>query len=79
MKIAKALITLADPRQRTLPLQTLIDQDGTQKAALEIVLQEAAAADINEICLIICPGDQEAYTQAAGPYADRLQFIEQAN
>lgn len=78
MKITKALITVADPRQRTLPLQSLIDQDGTQKAALEIILQEAAAADINEIGLIICPGDQDVYSQAAGPYADRLQFIEQS-
>ncbi|MCH6256527.1 hypothetical protein MLD52_08205 [Puniceicoccaceae bacterium K14] len=77
MKINKALITAADPQQRTLPLQTLIDQDGTKKAALEIVLQEAAAADINEIGLIVCPGDQEAYSQAAGSYSDRLRFIEQ--
>ena len=78
MKITKALITVADPRQRTLPLQTLIDQDGAQKAALEIVLEESDAAGINDIGLIICPGDQEAYSQAAGPYADRLTFIEQA-
>ena len=78
MKITKALITVADPRQRTLPLQTLIDQDGTRKAALEIVLEESDAAGINDIGLIICPGDQEAYSQAAGPYADRLTFIEQA-
>lgn len=78
MRIRKALITLADPKQRTLPLQSLIDQDGNQKSALEIVLQEAASAGIEEIGLIVCPGDQAPYSQAAGAYADRLTFIEQA-
>lgn len=78
MKIAKALITVADPRQRTLPLQTLIDQDGRKKSALEIVLEEAASAGIEEIGLVICPGDQESYSKAAGALADRIRFIEQA-
>ena len=39
MPIRKALITAANPRQRTLPLQTLIDQQGESKSALQIVLE----------------------------------------
>ena len=46
MPIRKALITAANPRQRTLPLQTLIDQQGESKSALQIVLEEAAGAGI---------------------------------
>ncbi len=46
MKIRKALITAANPRQHTLPLQTLVDRDGETKAALQIVLAEAAEAGI---------------------------------
>lgn len=77
MKISKALITLADPRQRTLPLQTLIDQFGQKKTALEVVLGETVAAGIREIGLIICPGDESAYSKAAGEFVDRIHFIVQ--
>ena len=38
MKIRKVLVTAANPRQRTLPLQTLIDPRGEPKSALQVVL-----------------------------------------
>ena len=41
MKIRKVLVTAANPRQRTLPLQTLIDPAGEPKSALQVVLEEA--------------------------------------
>ena len=78
MKISKALITLADPRQRTLPLQTLIDQDGRKKAALEIVLKEAVDAGVEEIALVVCPGAEESYREAVGELGERLTFIVQS-
>lgn len=78
MKIKRALITLADPNQSSLPLQTLIDQKGAKRSALEIVLSEAIAAGIEEVGLIVCPGSQQAYTRAAGEHANRIQFIEQS-
>ena len=40
MRIRKVLVTAANPRQRTLPLQTLIDQNGESKSALQVVLEE---------------------------------------
>jgi citrate lyase beta subunit len=46
MKIRKVLVTAANPRQRTLPLQTLIDPAGEPKSALQVVLEEAAGAGI---------------------------------
>jgi UTP--glucose-1-phosphate uridylyltransferase len=78
MKIRKAVITAAGPRQRTLPLQTLIDRDGVEKSVLGIILDEVVRANIEEICLVVCPGDEAAYTQAAGDHAGRLRFVEQA-
>ena len=77
MKIRKAIITAAGRTQRTLPLQTLVDRDGVERSALRIILNEAASAGIEEVCVIVCPGDREAYAQAAGDCVERLHFVEQ--
>ena len=75
MKIRKAVITAAGRTQRALPTQTLVDRDGYQKTALQIVIQEAINAGIEEICVVVCPGDQDAYGRAAGREASRLVFV----
>jgi UTP--glucose-1-phosphate uridylyltransferase len=77
VEVKKAIITAAGRNQRTLPLQTLVDRDGTQKTALAIIIDEVRRAGIEEICVVIFPGDQAAYTTAAGSQAARLQFVEQ--
>ena len=77
MNVQKAVITAAGPAQRGLPLQTLVDRDGQEKRALEIVLDEAVAAGAQEVCLVIAPGDEPAYRTAAGPHATRLHFVTQ--
>lgn len=77
MKIRKALVTAANPRQRTLPLQTLVDPRGEPKTALQIVLEEAAGAGIEEFCVIVCPGDEAAYAEACGALRPRVRFIVQ--
>ncbi len=46
MKIKKAVITAAGKKQRTLPLQTLIDRDGIDKSVLRILLEEMLRAGI---------------------------------
>jgi UTP--glucose-1-phosphate uridylyltransferase len=75
--IKKAIITAAGKNQRTLPLQTLVDRDGVSKTALRIIIEEVLDAGVDEICVVISPGDQAAYTVAAGGHAKRLQFVEQ--
>jgi len=77
MNIRKALITAANPRQRTLPLQTLVDRDGEPKSALQIILAEAAEAGIEEFGLVVCPGDEANYANACGPFASRVRFLPQ--
>lgn len=77
MNVKKAVITAAGKNQRTLPLQSLVDRDGTTKTALAIILEEALAAGVDEIGIVIQPGDQGAYAAAAGTHAKRLTFLEQ--
>ena len=77
MKITKAVITAAGPRQRTLPLQTVVDRDGVQKSVLQIVLEEAQRAGVEDICVVVCPGDDVPYARATGKLSARLTFVAQ--
>jgi UTP--glucose-1-phosphate uridylyltransferase len=83
MKILKAVITAAGRRQRTLPLQSLIDRDGVEKSVLTILIEEVVRAGINDICLVVQPGDERPYAEVAGDYARtigaRLHFAHQAD
>lgn len=77
MKIQKALITAAGPGQSALPLQRLVDRDGTEKTALEMIIEEVDSAGIDSIAIVISPGNENAYEKAAGQYIDRLTFVTQ--
>ncbi|MSU33341.1 MAG: UTP--glucose-1-phosphate uridylyltransferase [Pedosphaera sp.] len=77
MQIRKALITAAGRNQRTLPLQMLVDRDGTTRSALGVILAEALSAGIEEVGIVIHPGDQTVFSAAAGLHEQRLHFIEQ--
>ncbi|MCG8699713.1 MAG: hypothetical protein MI922_16790 [Bacteroidales bacterium] len=77
MNITKALITAAGPKQRKLPLQTLIDMDGIEKSVLEILIEEIKDAGINEIGIIIHPNDKETYSTVIGQHIHQVEFIEQ--
>ena len=78
VEIKKAIITAAGKQQRSLPLQSLIDRDGETKTALQVLIEEILQAGIEEMILVVCPGDQAAYRTAAGSHASRLHFVEQA-
>ncbi|MDI7277302.1 MAG: NTP transferase domain-containing protein [Anaerolineae bacterium] len=78
MRVSKAVITAAGRNQRTLPLQVLIDRDGTPKPVLCIIVEEALRAGVDEVCVVVCPGDEGAYAEAVGEHAARLRFVEQA-
>ncbi len=78
MRVRKAVITAAGPRQRTLPLQTLIDRDGVEKSVLRMLVEEVVEAKIEEICVVVQPGDEKAFAQVAGEHAGRLRFVHQS-
>ncbi|HEX4230257.1 MAG TPA: sugar phosphate nucleotidyltransferase [Bryobacteraceae bacterium] len=75
MKIQKAVVTAAAPGQRTLPLQTVIDRDGQEKAVLRIIVEEIRHAGVDQIAVIVSPGDGAVYARAAGDSS--VRFIEQ--
>jgi UTP--glucose-1-phosphate uridylyltransferase len=77
MEIKKAVITCAGPDQRSLPLQTLVDQAGHPTTALALIVEEARSAGIKEIGVVVHPGDQEIFAKAAGALGGQLTFIEQ--
>jgi UTP--glucose-1-phosphate uridylyltransferase len=77
LRIKKAVITAAAPNQRALPLQTLIDRDGQEKSVLGILLEHALTASVEEVCVVVWPGDEARYAQAAGRHAGRLRFVAQ--
>ena len=77
MRVTKAVITAAGRNQRALPLQTLIDRDGAEKSVLCVIVEEALRAGIEEICVVVSPGDEGAYAAAAGEHGRRLTFVQQ--
>jgi UTP--glucose-1-phosphate uridylyltransferase len=76
MQIKKALITSAGADQRKLAMQTLVDRNGNHKTVLEILIEEVRQAGIEEIGVIVHPGDLEVYTEivAGDP---QIHFIRQ--
>jgi len=76
VRIRKAVITAAGGNQRALPLQTLI-HNGAEKSVLSILIEQALTANIGEICVVVWPGDETRYAQAAGNLAGAVRFVAQ--
>jgi UTP--glucose-1-phosphate uridylyltransferase len=79
MRVAKAVITAAAPYQRTLPLHKLVDSDGEEKSVLRILVCHARAAGVDDIGVVVHPGDETVYADAVGDEARHLTFIPQAS
>jgi len=73
------VITAAGKEQRTLPMQTLFDQQGTERSVLSLVVREAVRAGINDICIVVWPGDEESYSRLLAGDAARLTFVRQTD
>jgi len=77
LRVRKAVITAAAPTQRALPLQTLIDHDGHEKSVLSILIEQSLAAGAEEIAVVVWPGDESRYAQAAGRHSSAVRFLTQ--
>ncbi len=77
MQIRKAVITAAGREQRTLPMQTLFDQEGTERSVLSLVVREAVRAGISDVCIVVWPGDEEPYERLLAGDNARLTFVPQ--
>jgi UTP--glucose-1-phosphate uridylyltransferase len=79
MQVRKALITAAGGASRHLPLQTLVDTDGTSRTVLSILLREVATAKIERVCVVVHPGDEDAFAQAVPNCGSSVVFVPQHN
>ncbi len=79
MNVRKALITAAARSQRQLPLQVLTDTDGVTRSVLEMLVREAMSAGVEQVGVVIAPGDRDAYAAAVGSSREQVVFIEQAH
>jgi len=79
MRIKKAVITAAGQGQRTLPMQTLFDQQGVERYVLSLIVREALRAGIGDICVVVWPGDEEPYAKLVAEDGVRLTFVSQAD
>jgi len=79
MKIRKAVITAAGASHSALPLQTVVDRHGDIRTVLRNTLDEICEAGIEEVAIIVRPGQAEPYLAAAGSQASRLVFCEQSD
>jgi len=77
VKIRKAVTTAAGRRQQALPVQTLVDRDGVEKSVLAILVEEALDAGVEEVAVVVAPGDVAPYARAAGERAAALRFVVQ--
>jgi UTP--glucose-1-phosphate uridylyltransferase len=77
MQVKKAVITAAGERQRRLPLQTLVDRDGVERTVLAILVDEILSAKIEQICVVVRPGDEAAYADAVPEHRSLLRFVPQ--
>jgi len=77
MKIKKAVITAAGPDQRKLPVQTLRDHQGNERSVLELLIDEIIQAGVEEVCVIVYPGDEVTYQQVLRQHTDRVMFEHQ--
>lgn len=77
MQVRKAVITAALRTQRNLPMQTLIDQQGNERSVLSLVVAEATRAGIDDICIVVWPGDEELYGKLLSDEPVRLTFVPQ--
>jgi UDP-glucose pyrophosphorylase len=67
--VRKAVITAAGRGTRQFPatrsiqkeLLPLVDRDGITKPTIQIIIEECLASGIEDICIVVSPGQQEAF------------------
>jgi len=80
MQIKKAVITAAARGERLYPVADtvqkamlpIVDRDGLTKPVIQIIIEEAFSAGIEEICIVCAPGDEWRYRAAFETLHDNL-------
>jgi UTP--glucose-1-phosphate uridylyltransferase len=77
VNVRKAVITAAGRHQRALPVQTVVDRDGVEKSVLAVLVEEALGAGVEEVAIVVAPGDDAAYARAVGSHGSAVRFVVQ--
>jgi UTP--glucose-1-phosphate uridylyltransferase len=81
VQVSKAVITAAGRGARQYPasdtvqkaMSPMVDRDGLTKPVLQIIAEEALAGGIEEICVVVAPGDEAVYRDQFRTYASNLR------
>lgn len=82
MQVTKAVITAAGRGGRQYPasdtvqkaLLPMVDRDGITKPLLHIIAEEAFGSGIEEICVVVAPGDEAGYRRQLRGAAETLRM-----
>lgn len=85
MQVRKAIITAAGRGSREYPSLTavqqamlpMVDRDGLVKPVIQIIAEEALDSGIEEICVVIAPGDEAVYRTHFKGLESNLQASDQ--
>ncbi|MDZ7636870.1 MAG: sugar phosphate nucleotidyltransferase [Bryobacterales bacterium] len=77
MKVTKGLITAAGEPHRRIPLQTLVDSEGVTRTVLAMLVNEIIGSGIEQVCVVVPPGEEAEYAKAAEGFGDSLHFLPQ--
>ena len=77
MKLTKAIIPMAGPAHRELPLQHVTTGDGRARRVVALQIEELLAAGIREIALVTAPGTRPFFAELAATFASSIELVEQ--
>jgi UTP--glucose-1-phosphate uridylyltransferase len=77
LKITKAVIPMAGPAHRDLPLQHVITGEGETRHVAALQIDELLAAGIRRVALVMAPGSEPFFEVLRAQFGDALARIEQ--
>jgi UTP--glucose-1-phosphate uridylyltransferase len=77
LKIQKAVIPMAGPGHRDLPLQHITTGEGTTRHVAALQIEEILGAGVRSVALIMAPGSEPFFEVLRTQFGDALTRIEQ--
>jgi UTP--glucose-1-phosphate uridylyltransferase len=77
LKINKAVIPMAGPKHRDLPLQHITTGEGVTRHVAALQIDELLAAGIRSVALVMAPGSEPFFDVLRAQFGDALARIEQ--
>jgi UTP--glucose-1-phosphate uridylyltransferase len=78
VKLTKAIIPMAGPAHRELPLQHVTTSDGRARRVVALQIEELLAAGIRDIALVTAPGTRPFFAELGAAFGSSIELFEQA-